>query len=128
MTLPAAQRSSARTWRSCYLSRDYAAALVTTNHRRIRPNLPEANVKVERSNRILNAVRAYAETYTLDVPRNATYQGWAHRYCHRRPHTSRGGLTPNRSSTQPSGGRRTSATQISDARLSHRITTNYRDF
>jgi transposase InsO family protein len=79
---------------SCYRSRDFAAALGTTQHRWTRPYRPQTNGKVERFNRTLAAEWAYADTYLSETARSATYSDWLHHYNHHRPHTGIGGLVP----------------------------------
>ena len=80
---------------SCYRSRAFAAALgENVKHRRTRPYRPQTNGKVERFNRTLATEWAYADTYTSDTARAATYADWLHHYNHHRPHTGIGGSTP----------------------------------
>jgi transposase InsO family protein len=81
---------------SCYRSKAFAAALgENVKHRRTRPYRPQTNGKVERFNRTLAAEWAYAEIYTSDAARAATYTDWIHHYNHHRPHTGIGGLVPS---------------------------------
>ena len=80
---------------SCYRSHAFAAALGDgVKHRRTRPYRPQTNGKVERFNRTLATEWAYADTYTSDTARAATYARWLHHYNHHRPHTGIGGSTP----------------------------------
>ena len=80
---------------ACYRSRAFAAALgPQVKHRRTRPYRPQTNGKVERFNRTLTTEWAYAQPYTSDAERAATYQDWLHRYNHHRTHTGIGGKTP----------------------------------
>lgn len=80
---------------SCYRSRAFAAALGEhVTHRRTRPYRPQTNGKVERFNRTLATEWAYADTYTSEADRVATYPAWLHHYNHHRPHTGIGGSTP----------------------------------
>ena len=80
---------------SCYRSHAFAAALgEAVKHRRTRPYRPQTNGKVERFNRTLAAEWAYAELYSSDEARAATYADWLHHHNHHRPHTGIGGLTP----------------------------------
>lgn len=79
---------------ACYRSRLFAKALGDARHRRTRPYRPQTNGKVERFNRTLAAEWAYAETYTSDEARAATYGDWIHHYNHHRPHTGIGGAVP----------------------------------
>ncbi len=79
----------------CYRSGDFAAALGDIQHLWTRPYRPQTNGKVERFNRTLAAEWAYANVYTSDEARQATYQTWIHHYNHHRPHTGIGGLVPS---------------------------------
>jgi hypothetical protein len=80
---------------SCYRSKDFANALTTAITRKFtRPYRPQTNGKVERFNRTLAAEWAYADTYTSDEARAATYDDWLHQYNYHRAHTGIGGLTP----------------------------------
>jgi transposase InsO family protein len=80
---------------ACYRSRDFARALgEQVKHRRTRPYRPQTNGKAERFNRSLGAEWAYAEPYTSDAARAATYSDWLHFYNHHRPHTGIGGRVP----------------------------------
>lgn len=79
---------------SCYRSRLFAEALGEIAHKKTRPYRPQTNGKVERFNRTLAAEWAYADTYTSDEARAATYDDWLHHYNHHRAHTGIGGLTP----------------------------------
>jgi len=81
---------------SCYRSGLFATALgKRVKHRLTRPYRPQTNGKVERFNRTLTQEWAYAEMYTSDEARAATYDAWLHHYNHHRPHTGIGGLTPS---------------------------------
>jgi transposase InsO family protein len=80
---------------ACYRSRDFAAALGDgVKHRRTRPYRPQTNGKAERFNRSLGHEWAYAQPYTSDAARAATYPAWLHSYNHHRPHTGIGGQVP----------------------------------
>jgi transposase InsO family protein len=80
---------------SCYRSRAFRKALgKKVRHRRTRPYRPQTNGKVERFNRTLLGEWAYAEAYTSDEARAATYAAWLHHYNHHRPHTGIGGAVP----------------------------------
>ncbi|QEO08685.1 IS481 family transposase [Protaetiibacter larvae] len=79
---------------SCYRSRAFAAALGNIQHRWTRPYRPQTNGKVERFNRTLATEWAYAEAYSSEATRSATYADWLHHYNHHRPHTGIGGLVP----------------------------------
>ena len=79
---------------ACYLSRAFAAALGDARHIRTRPYRPQTNGKVERFNRTLAAEWAYAERYTSNEERSATYADWLQEYNHRRPHSALDGHTP----------------------------------
>jgi len=81
---------------SCYRSHAFAAALGDgVKHRRTRAYRPQTNGKVERFNRTLAAEWAYADTYSSDEARAATYQDWVHHYNHHRAHTGIGGAVPS---------------------------------
>jgi transposase InsO family protein len=81
---------------ACYRSHAFAAALGEgVKHRRTRPYRPQTNGKAERFNRTLASEWAYAQTYTSDTARAATYADWLHHYNHHRPHTGIDGLTPS---------------------------------
>ncbi len=80
---------------ACYRSHAFAAALGEgVKHRRTRPYRPQTNGKVERFNRTLTTEWAYAQNYSSDTERQATYTDWLHNYNHHRPHTAIAGLTP----------------------------------
>jgi len=80
---------------ACYRSHAFAAALgKDVKHRRTRPYRPQTNGKVERFNRTLAAEWAYAQSYSSDAARAATYTDWLHHYNHHRPHTGIGGQVP----------------------------------
>ena len=80
---------------SCYRSKEFAKKLTPAiTHKRTRPYRPQTNGKVERFNRTLAAEWAYADTYTSDEARAATYDDWLHHYNHHRAHTGIKGLTP----------------------------------
>lgn len=80
---------------SCYRSTLFAQALgPDIKHKRTRPYRPQTNGKVERFNRTLAGEWAYAEFYTNEEARAATYDDWLHHYNHHRPHSGIGGLTP----------------------------------
>ncbi|OBC19210.1 IS481 family transposase [Gordonia sp. w5E2] len=80
---------------SCYRSRVFAEALgPDIRHKRTRPYRPQTNGKVERFNRTLASEWAYAQLYTSDGARAATYNDWLHHYNHHRTHSGIGGLTP----------------------------------
>jgi transposase InsO family protein len=79
---------------ACYRSHMFAAALGDIKHRRTRPYRPQTNGKVERFNRTLTAEWAYAQPYSSEATRSATYANWLHTYNHHRPHTGIGGLVP----------------------------------
>ena len=80
---------------ACYRSHAFKTALgEDVKHRRTRPYRPQTNGKVERFNRTLAAEWAYAEVYSSDAARAATYADWIHHYNHHRPHTGIDGLTP----------------------------------
>lgn len=79
----------------CYRSLLFNAALgIRVKHKYTRPYRPQTNGKVERFHRTLTAEWAYAEHYTSDKARAATYMAWIHQYNHHRPHTGIRGLTP----------------------------------
>jgi transposase InsO family protein len=80
---------------ACYRSRTFAAALGTIEHIWTRPYRPQTNGKVERFNRTLAQEWAYADTYSADEARAATYPAWLHHYNHHRPHTGIGGQRPS---------------------------------
>lgn len=79
---------------SCYRSHTFAQALEHVQHRWTRPYRPQTNGKVERFNRTLSTEWAYAQLYTSDDARAATYSAWLHSYNHHRPHTGIGGQVP----------------------------------
>ncbi|MFC6145343.1 IS481 family transposase [Corynebacterium nasicanis] len=80
---------------SCYRSHAFAAAIgQDVSHRFTRAYRPQTNGKVERFNRTLMTEWAYAQPYTSEKARQATYADFIHDYnCHR-AHTAIGGLTP----------------------------------
>lgn len=79
---------------ACYRSKDFTKTLTPAiTHRRARPYRPQTNGKVERFNRTLATEWAYADTYTSDESRAATYDDRLH-HCNHRAHTGIGGLTP----------------------------------
>lgn len=63
-------------------------------HRRTRPYRPQTNGRVERLNRTLAIEWVYAQPYTLEAERAATYPGWLHNYNHHRTRTGFGDKTP----------------------------------
>lgn len=80
---------------ACYRSKLFARTLgPDIAHKKTRPYRPQTNGKVERFNRTLAPEWAYAETYTTDAARSATYPDWLHDYNHHRTHSGIGGLTP----------------------------------
>ncbi|MFW0794320.1 IS481 family transposase [Gordonia sp. CPCC 205515] len=80
---------------ACYRSKVFAAALgADITHKKTRPYRPQTNGKVERFNRTLASEWAYAEAYTSEAARAATYPTWLHDYNHHRAHTGIAGLTP----------------------------------
>ncbi|NMO03943.1 IS481 family transposase [Gordonia sp. TBRC 11910] len=79
---------------SCYRSKLFAEALGDITHKRTRPYRPQTNGKAERFNRTLGHEWAYAQLYTSEQQRAATYPDWLHHYNHHRPHSGIGGLTP----------------------------------
>lgn len=79
---------------SCYRSHAFRDALDGIQHHRTRPYRSQTNGKVERFNRTLATEWAYAETYSSETARAATYDAWLHAYNHHRPHTALDGQTP----------------------------------
>lgn len=80
---------------SCYRSTIFAQSLgESITHKRTRPYRPQTNGKVERFNRTLASEWAYAQAYTSEAARAATYHNWLHDYNHHRAHTGIDGLTP----------------------------------
>ncbi|MEY1675415.1 IS481 family transposase [Gordonia sp. ABKF26] len=80
---------------SCYRSKVFAESLgVEIKHKKTRPYRPQTNGKVERFNRTLASEWAYAEFYSSETARTATYDDWLHHYNHHRAHSGIGGLTP----------------------------------
>ncbi|ETA06045.1 IS481 family transposase [Gordonia alkanivorans] len=80
---------------ACYRSKVFAESLgAEIKHKKTRPYRPQTNGKVERFNRTLASEWAYAEFYTSETARAATYDDWLHHYNHHRAHTGIGGLTP----------------------------------
>ena len=80
---------------SCYRSHAFADALgESIKHKRTRPYRPQTNGKVERFNRTLLEEWAYAQPYTSETERAATFTSWLHTYNHHRGHTALGGQSP----------------------------------
>jgi transposase InsO family protein len=77
-------------------SKDFADALMHLRARHVTtgPFRPWINGKVERYHRTLNNEWAYFRLYTSNAARLRALPRFVHRYNHRRPHTSLGGLTP----------------------------------
>jgi transposase InsO family protein len=77
-------------------SRDFADAMaaIGARHKTTGPWRPWINGKVERYHRTLNDEWAYFRLYTSNAARLRALPRFLHRYNHRRPHTSLGGLTP----------------------------------
>lgn len=80
---------------SCYRSTVFAAALgEQVTHKRTQPYRPQTNGKVERFNRTLLEEWAYAQPYSCESERAATFADWLHTYNHHRGHTALGGKSP----------------------------------
>ena len=77
-------------------SRDFGAALadLAAAHLITRPYRPQTNAKVERFNRTLLDVWAYAKLYRSNPARLQVLPPWLETYNRRRPHTALGGLPP----------------------------------
>jgi transposase InsO family protein len=80
----------------CYRSRDWAAGCTELGitPKRTRPYRPQTNGKVERFNRTMTSEWAFAQLFTSEADRRATFPGWLHAYNHHRPHTGIGGHPP----------------------------------
>jgi transposase InsO family protein len=81
---------------SCYRSRVWAAALVTTKtkHKRTRPYTPRTNGKVERFNGTLAREWAYVRNYNSEHERRVALADFLNYYNHERPHTALSGKPP----------------------------------
>ena len=70
-------------------------------HRRIRPDTPRTNGKVERFNRNLLDEGAYVRPYSSVEQRAAALDEWLHMYNHHRYHTAIGGPPVTRVNNLP---------------------------